>query len=90
LTPFWWGNDYVWGHSYQALRNKKNILVVPIMKKGPHIDHLLLLNVGVKRKIELSKKIRALGDKFTHIKNIVAGPIIQCFRVAIFYFIGDS
>ncbi|MBE9574193.1 MAG: SIS domain-containing protein, partial [Proteobacteria bacterium] len=49
----------------------RSILVVPIMKKGPHIDHLLLLNVGVKREIELSRKIRALGDKFTHIKNIV-------------------
>ena len=51
--------------------DNRSILIIPIMKKGPSIDHLLLLNVGVKREIELSKKIRALGDKFTHIKNIV-------------------
>jgi len=41
------------------------------MKKGPNIDHLLLLDVSFKREIDLSKKIKALGDKFTHIKNIV-------------------
>jgi glucosamine--fructose-6-phosphate aminotransferase (isomerizing) len=51
--------------------DNRSILVIPIMKKGPHIDHLLLLNVGFRREIDLSKKARALGDKFTHIKNIV-------------------
>ena len=51
--------------------DNRSILIIPIMKKGPNIDHLLLLNVSFKREIELSKKIRALGDKFTHIKNIV-------------------
>ena len=51
--------------------DNRSILIIPIMKKGPNIDHLLLLNVGVKREIELSKKVKALGDKFTHIKNIV-------------------
>jgi glucosamine--fructose-6-phosphate aminotransferase (isomerizing) len=51
--------------------DKRSILVIPIIKKGPHIDHLLLLNIGFKREIDLSKKIKALGDKFAHIKNIV-------------------
>jgi len=51
--------------------DNRSILIIPIMKKGPNIDHLLLLNISFKREIELSKKIRALGDKFTHIKNIV-------------------
>ena len=51
--------------------DKRSILVIPIMKKGPHIDHLLLLNIGFKKEIDLSKKIKALGDKFSHIKNIV-------------------
>ncbi len=51
--------------------DNRSILIVPIMKKGPHIDHLLLLNVSFKREIDLSKKVKALGDKFTHIKNIV-------------------
>ncbi|MFB0533067.1 MAG: hypothetical protein ACETVU_05295, partial [Desulfatiglandales bacterium] len=45
--------------------------IIPIMKKGPNIDHLLLLNVAFKKEIGLSKKVKALGDKFTHIKNIV-------------------
>jgi glucosamine--fructose-6-phosphate aminotransferase (isomerizing) len=51
--------------------DKRSILVIPIIKKGPHIDHLLLLNIGFEREIDLSKKIKALGDKFSHIKNIV-------------------
>jgi len=51
--------------------DKRSILVIPIIKKGPHIDRLLLLNIGFKRKIDLSKKITALGEKFHHIKNIV-------------------
>jgi glucosamine--fructose-6-phosphate aminotransferase (isomerizing) len=41
------------------------------MKKGPNIDHLLLLNVGFKKEMDLPKKLKALGDKSTHIKNIV-------------------
>ena len=51
--------------------DNRSILIIPIMKKGPNIDHLLLLNVGLKREIDLSRKVKALGDKFTHIKNIV-------------------
>ena len=42
-----------------------------MMKKGPNIDHLLLLNVGFKKEIDLPKKVKALGDRLTHIKNIV-------------------
>ncbi len=51
--------------------DNRSILVIPIIKKGPHIDHLLLLNVGFKGEIDLPKKVKALGDKFAHIKNIV-------------------
>jgi glucosamine--fructose-6-phosphate aminotransferase (isomerizing) len=51
--------------------DNRSILVIPLMKRGPNIDHLLLLNVGFKREIEISKKAQALGDKLTHIKNIV-------------------
>jgi len=51
--------------------DNRSILIIPIMKKGPNIDHLLLLNVAFKKEIDLSKKIKALGDKFSHIKNIV-------------------
>ncbi len=51
--------------------DNRSILAIPIMKKGPTIDRLLLLNIGFKREIDLSKKVKALGDKSTHIKNIV-------------------
>jgi len=51
--------------------DNRSILVIPIMKKGPHVDHLLLLDIGFKKDIPLPNKVRALGDKFTHIKNIV-------------------
>jgi len=51
--------------------DNRSILVIPIIKRGPNIDHLLLLNVGFKKAIDLPQKVKALGDKFTHIKNIV-------------------
>jgi len=51
--------------------DNRSILIIPIMKKGPNIDHLLLLNVAFKKKMGMSKKVKALGDKFNHIKNIV-------------------
>ncbi|MBW2334497.1 MAG: SIS domain-containing protein, partial [Deltaproteobacteria bacterium] len=51
--------------------DNRSILIIPIMKKGPNIDHLLLLNVAFKKEIDLSKKVKALGEKFSHIKNIV-------------------
>ncbi|MGM0382700.1 MAG: SIS domain-containing protein [Thermodesulfobacteriota bacterium] len=51
--------------------DNRSILVIPIMKKGPNIDHLFLLNVAFRRKIDLPKKVKALGEKFYHIKNIV-------------------
>ena len=51
--------------------DNRSILVIPITKRGPNIDHLLLLNVGFKKEIDLPKKVKALGDKLTHIRNIV-------------------
>jgi glucosamine--fructose-6-phosphate aminotransferase (isomerizing) len=51
--------------------DNRSILVIPVMKRGPNIDHLLLLDVLFRKKIDLPKKVRALGDKLTHIKNIV-------------------
>jgi glucosamine--fructose-6-phosphate aminotransferase (isomerizing) len=49
----------------------RSIVIIPLIKRGPHIDHLLLLEVGFKKDIELRKKIKALGEKYSHIKNIV-------------------
>ena len=51
--------------------DNRSILIIPIMKKGPNIDHLLLLNVAFNKEADLSKKVKALGEKFHHIKNIV-------------------
>jgi glucosamine--fructose-6-phosphate aminotransferase (isomerizing) len=51
--------------------DNRSILAIPIMKQGPTIDHLLLLDICFKEKIKLKEKIKALGDKFIHIKNIV-------------------
>ncbi len=52
-------------------RDKRNILLVPIISSGPHIDHLVLFNVGFKRQIELQKKVDALGGKYSHIRHLV-------------------
>jgi len=41
------------------------------MKDGPTIDHLLLLDISFKEKIKLRDKVKALGEKYDHIKNIV-------------------
>jgi glucosamine--fructose-6-phosphate aminotransferase (isomerizing) len=49
----------------------RSIVVIPLIKQGPHIDHLLLLEVGFTEDIALQQKLRALGEKYTHIKNIV-------------------
>ena len=55
----------------QGKIDNRSILVVPILKQGPTVDHLLLFDICFKEKIKLKEKIRALGDKFLHIKNIV-------------------
>jgi glucosamine--fructose-6-phosphate aminotransferase (isomerizing) len=41
------------------------------MQQGPNIDHLLLFDVGFNQDAELSRKVLALGEKGTHIRNIV-------------------
>jgi glutamine---fructose-6-phosphate transaminase (isomerizing) len=51
--------------------DERSILVIPIMKDGPTIDHLLLLDISFKEKIKLRDKVKALGEKYDHIKNIV-------------------
>ena len=49
--------------------------MIPIISTSPDIpnmiEYLLLLNIGFKRNIPLSIKIKALGGKYEHIKNIV-------------------
>ncbi|MBW2076851.1 MAG: hypothetical protein JRI71_04760, partial [Deltaproteobacteria bacterium] len=50
--------------------DNRSILIIPIMKKGPHIDHLLLLDVAFNKDVDLSKKIKALGDKFRNLATL--------------------
>ncbi|WP_246804782.1 hypothetical protein [Desulfosarcina cetonica] len=50
-------------------------MVIPATSEDPadgsRIRYLLLLNVGFKPEIPLPTKIKALGGKYEHIKNIV-------------------
>jgi len=65
------------GNVYIGIGRKddRSIIVIPIISTSPDmpnvIEYLLLLNVGFKEKIPLSTKIKALGGKYEHIKNIV-------------------
>jgi glucosamine--fructose-6-phosphate aminotransferase (isomerizing) len=49
----------------------RSILIIPLMQQGPNIDHLLLLDIGFNQDAELPRKVLALGEKGTHIRNIV-------------------
>jgi glucosamine--fructose-6-phosphate aminotransferase (isomerizing) len=49
----------------------RSILIIPVIQQGPNIDHLLLLDVSFNKDAELSRKVLALGDKGSHIRNIV-------------------
>lgn len=65
------GNVYIG----KGRKDDRSIIVIPIISTSPDrpnmIEHLLLLNVGFKENIPLSVKIKALGGKYEHIKNIV-------------------
>jgi glucosamine--fructose-6-phosphate aminotransferase (isomerizing) len=56
-------------------KDDRSILVIPILSTSPatpnHIEHLLLLNIGFQENTPLGAKIKALGGKYEHIKNIV-------------------
>lgn len=53
---------------------KKN-LIIPAISSSPSspntIEHLLLLNISFRENVPLPAKIKALGGKYDHIKNIV-------------------
>jgi len=57
------------------LKDDRSILVIPLISTAPDspnvISHLLLLDVAFKAEVPLGDKIKALGGKFDHIKNIV-------------------
>jgi hypothetical protein len=61
--------------SARGEKTDRSIVVIPATSNDPtdgsRIRYLLLLNIGFKESIPLEKKIKALGGKYEHIKNIV-------------------
>jgi glucosamine--fructose-6-phosphate aminotransferase (isomerizing) len=56
-------------------KDERSILIIPILTtsdQGPNrIEYLLLLHVSFRTNVALAAKIKALGGKYEHIKNIV-------------------
>jgi glucosamine--fructose-6-phosphate aminotransferase (isomerizing) len=71
------GNVYIG----KGRKDNRSIIVIPAISGDAsvvsHIKHLLLLNISFKEKIDLPVKIKALGGKYEHIKNIVQENSIQ-------------
>jgi len=65
------GNVYVG----KGRKDDRSILIIPIISNSPEmpnmIEYLLLLNIAFKEEVPLAARIKALGGKYEHIKNIV-------------------
>jgi glucosamine--fructose-6-phosphate aminotransferase (isomerizing) len=65
------GNVYIG----KGRKDERSILFIPLISASAEIantiEHLLLLHVAFKEFVPLPAKIRALGGKYEHIKNIV-------------------
>jgi glucosamine--fructose-6-phosphate aminotransferase (isomerizing) len=65
------GNVYIG----KGRKDNRSILVIPVLSADPaapsRIAHLLLLNIAFKPSVSLPDRIKALGGKYEHIKNIV-------------------
>ncbi|CAB1075834.1 glutamine--fructose-6-phosphate aminotransferase [Alkalispirochaeta odontotermitis] len=65
------GNVYIG----KGRKDERSILVIPILTisgDSPNrIEHLMLLHVSFKADVALDARIKALGGKYEHIKNIV-------------------
>ncbi len=65
------GNVYIG----KGRRDDRSLLVIPVLSTSPDtpnmIEHLALFNVGFRETVPLPTKIKALGGKYEHIKNIV-------------------
>jgi glucosamine--fructose-6-phosphate aminotransferase (isomerizing) len=65
------GNVYIG----KGRKDGRSIVVIPATSEDPtdgsRIRYLLLLNIAFKDAIPLEKKVKALGGKYEHIKNIV-------------------
>jgi len=65
------GNVYIG----KGRKDDRSIIVIPVLSDMPGAGHtigqLLLLNITFRKTVPLVAKIRALGGKYEHIKNIV-------------------
>jgi len=65
------GNVYIG----KGRKDDRSIIVIPVISASPDTPHLieflLLLNISFKETVPLSAKVKALGGKHEHIKNIV-------------------
>ncbi|WP_231715610.1 SIS domain-containing protein [Desulfosarcina widdelii] len=65
------GNVYIG----KGRKDGRSIVVIPATSEDPtdgsRIRYLLLLNIGFKEESPLAVKVKALGGKYEHIKNIV-------------------
>jgi glutamine---fructose-6-phosphate transaminase (isomerizing) len=65
------GNVYIG----QGRKDDRSILLIPAISTDPtahnRIEKLLLLNIAFRENVALPLKIKALGGKYEHIKNIV-------------------
>lgn len=65
------GNAYIG----KGRKDDRSILIVPVIsdsaEKPNAIEYLLLLNIGFRTDVPLPAKVKALGGKYQHIRNIV-------------------
>ena len=65
------GNVYIG----KGRKDERSIVVIPILSSSPaspnFIEYLVLLHVAFKEDISLDTRIKALGGKYEHIKNLV-------------------
>jgi len=65
-------------HIGKGRKDGRSIVVIPVITSGGNlIENLLLLNVAFKDEMSLDLKIKALGGKYEHIKNIVQENSIE-------------
>jgi glucosamine--fructose-6-phosphate aminotransferase (isomerizing) len=65
------GNVYIG----KGRKDERSIIVIPLIATDPErpnwIEHMLLLNISFQDQVDTRTKIKALGGKYEHIKNIV-------------------
>jgi len=65
------GNVYIG----KGRRDERSLVIIPIISTDPNrpntIEYLMLLEIAFKADVDLASKVKALGGKHEHIKNLV-------------------